>query len=291
MPNYLLKTGHHPPVGVYIAVMGGLAAILTFRTEPSRVERAAYIVLITLLMVAEIQNLYVEAGRQTAEAKKVSDTLDATNRGLGETLAELSGVADRLKGLSSGITEAIKTETGADSLCYLDFEPALNDVAVLTAMRIGKYPLRGVTANILDRAKIQAATDAYLKSRKPEDVKVRELGDIAERLNNYVQKVGDFATPTRYIGGYQMTENDHQSFDIIFRSFNAEWIERYEMRRVDGKWIRAIMIEPDAKPPCFKIDPNWPRVNGELDLHNWPRPVKGKPAWDRENSSYCFTQK
>lgn len=32
---------YRPPVGVYIAIVGGLAAALMFRNEPTRLEKAA----------------------------------------------------------------------------------------------------------------------------------------------------------------------------------------------------------------------------------------------------------
>lgn len=66
IPRYLSEAGHHPPVGTYIAVLGGLAAAVTFRKEPSVGEKAAWIVLISLLAVAEIRNLYVVDKEQTA---------------------------------------------------------------------------------------------------------------------------------------------------------------------------------------------------------------------------------
>ena len=82
LPHYLVRIGFQPPVGLYIAVLGGLAAAVTLRKEPSVGEKALWIVAITILMFAEIHNLYVEAERQNGEAKKVSDALDKTNQGL-----------------------------------------------------------------------------------------------------------------------------------------------------------------------------------------------------------------
>lgn len=58
-PYYLVKVGPHPPVGVYITLMGGVAAAVAFRKDPPVREKAAWILVITMLMVAEIRNLYV----------------------------------------------------------------------------------------------------------------------------------------------------------------------------------------------------------------------------------------
>lgn len=99
--HWLAKFAAPPPVGLYIAVLGGLAAFVTLRKEPSTSEKAVYIVAITLLMVFEITNLYKEADRQRAEGQKVSDALDKTNQGLKTTLAGLQGVVQQINGVSS----------------------------------------------------------------------------------------------------------------------------------------------------------------------------------------------
>ena len=85
VPPYLLKTEHNPPVGVYIAIMGGLAAFVTFRESMKRAEKAGWIVLITLFIVAEIRSLYISDAEQIAKFSKISDALDATKRGLDTT--------------------------------------------------------------------------------------------------------------------------------------------------------------------------------------------------------------
>ena len=150
--------------------LGGLAAAVTLRKEPSVGEKALWIVAITILMFAEIHNLYVEAERQNGEAKKVSDALDKTNQGLSKTLTGLDGIVNKLQGISTGINEAINNETGGDS--YVMFaigEPFIQkgvsgdhflgmgmrynkpiDIvsAVAIAQFFGKYPLPYVHASI-----------------------------------------------------------------------------------------------------------------------------------------------
>lgn len=271
---------HVPPTGYAVAVIAVIAAIMSIQGEMRGWQKAIWMLIIGAVLLVEFHAIRKDRLDEANSFSAIGDGIKAT----------IQQSQKQFEATISKFGEAIKTETGGDSICYLDFEPVLNNMAALTAVRIGKYPLRNVNANILDRAKIQAAINAYVKSRTPDKVDVQEMGKISESLDNYRQRVGDFATTSRFIGGYQMTESDNQSFDILFGSFNAEWIERIELRRIGGKWLKAIMIEPPGKSPCFKIDPNWPRRNGELDLHNWPRPVKGKPFWERSNSSYCFTQ-
>lgn len=96
VPRYLLKTGHNPPVGVYIAVMGLAAVVVTFREKIRASEKAAWIVLITLLVFAEITNLYVADADQLAKFSKVSDALDPTQKGLNAAVAGIDVTVSKL---------------------------------------------------------------------------------------------------------------------------------------------------------------------------------------------------
>lgn len=107
--NHLHKTGHNPPVGVYIAIMGPVAACVTFRKEPSRIEKALWIVVMTVLMVAEIRNLYIADSDQLKKFTTITDGLVKTKEGLDET----AGLLKNLWGET----------TGGDS--YLWFQPTL----------------------------------------------------------------------------------------------------------------------------------------------------------------------
>jgi hypothetical protein len=69
--------------------MGGLAAAVTFRKDPSLKEKAAWIVLITLVMVAEVRNLYVADREQAATFSKINSDLERTGEGLNKTLDRL----------------------------------------------------------------------------------------------------------------------------------------------------------------------------------------------------------
>jgi hypothetical protein len=213
--------------------------------------------------------------------RRFAQTMDQFSR----TTSELGDIADlerqNLNTTISGLRHTMNTVTGGDSFCYLDLEPVLNNVSMTTAIRVGKYPLRDISALITDRAKMDAAVRALFKTHNPIQTSADEVFAVMNSTEVW-QVIPDFSTSTRYIGGYQMTPSDKQSFDILFRAFNGEWIERLEMRRVDGKWVTAMLVETGRKtrPYFFKIDPSYPRVNGHLDVP-WPRPVKGKPGWER----------
>jgi hypothetical protein len=160
------------------------------------------------------------------------------------------------------------------------FDPALNDVGGMTIIRVGKYPLRGVSAQIMDQARTGAAVANFLKAHPHNDESFEARANETfrvQRESKIFQHIPDFATPTIFIGGYQMTKSDRQSFQIVFRAFNGSWIERLEMRE------EAILVEPGEmrRKNFFKIDSNFPRKDGRLDIPYWPRPVKGRAEWDR----------
>jgi len=98
-PNHLRKMGHNPPAGVYIALMGLAAAIVSLRKEPGPVEKALWITLITILMIAEVRNLYVEDAAQLTKFDKISSALDATKRGLEATAIGINTTAVAMKSL------------------------------------------------------------------------------------------------------------------------------------------------------------------------------------------------
>jgi hypothetical protein len=109
VPRLLAKAGHHPPVGVYIGIMGGLAAAVSLRTKPRFGEITVWIVVITLLMIAEIQNLYRADAEQTAKFGAISTGLDATSKGLDATAVGLSSTSNRLDSASANNQKQFKS--------------------------------------------------------------------------------------------------------------------------------------------------------------------------------------
>jgi hypothetical protein len=100
---------HNPPVGVYIAIMGLVAACVSLRKEPSRIEKFLWIIVMTVLMVAEIRNLYIADADQVAKFTQISYALDATKNGLGAISVSL-GQLGEIKSRMDAIDEKRKTE-------------------------------------------------------------------------------------------------------------------------------------------------------------------------------------
>jgi hypothetical protein len=126
---------YHPPVGVYIAIMGLVAAGVTLREKPSSLEKALWIVVITLLMFAEVQNLYI------AENKQV------------KTFAHIN----------SELEESLAQTTGGDSFCYVDMGRIAPNQLLVNLVRRGSYPVFNVVVTLND-------VDAFYKGMQSGDL-------------------------------------------------------------------------------------------------------------------------
>ena len=94
-----------PPVGVYIAIMGLVAALMAAREDPEGLEKFWWISLMAILMVVEIGNLYKTSDEQSKTFFKISQDLDTTKK-------ELQAAADQLQKTADGIDKVEKDETG-----------------------------------------------------------------------------------------------------------------------------------------------------------------------------------
>jgi hypothetical protein len=104
MAHWLGTHRHRPPVGVYIAIMGAVAALMIFHEKPSLREKAAWVILVTVLMVTEIQNIYTTDKEQSATFLSISQALDKTKDGLDATRQGIEAAAKRIEAANSGIT-------------------------------------------------------------------------------------------------------------------------------------------------------------------------------------------
>jgi hypothetical protein len=156
----------------------------------------------SIWLVIRISNENAAASRELGTAlKNLGDStasianMTALNVQLqGRLLQESDTIADLSK-------QNIATVTGGDSFCYIDFEPALNGVGVMRVIRVGKYPLRGVSAQIMDQARTQAAVNNLLRTRPPNDESSEATANEVfrvQRESEVIQYIPDFATNKIY---------------------------------------------------------------------------------------------
>jgi len=284
---YFCRIGRYlPPPGYAITTMAVIAGIMAIRPEMGGWEKSLWFVLLLLFGAAEIRAISSDRKEQNNTFENIASKLEiAVNQGtvainaLNENITEGRSHFDSTM---AGLEDSIKTQTGGNSFCYLEFSRALNNVGGMTVVKVGKYPLRGVTARMMDGVKTAAAVNEFVKTNSPKGDQeyANQLFAIQRGMEVFLT-IPDFASATRFIGGYQMTNSERQSFQIVFSAFNGSWIERMEIRTLGEKWVKAIMVEvPMTKKNHFYIDPDYPQVNGKLDVPSWPRPVNGKPEWE-----------
>jgi hypothetical protein len=143
IPWVLHHCQHDPPVGVYIGIVGGLAAAVTFRKEPGPREKALWILGITILIVAEITNLYHEARMQEERFQKITSDLEAAIGGLNTTIVEnqkhFDATMRRSDEIMTGVAKVFSIQTGGDSYLWYD----------LTILSIGSDALEGYKNSLI----------------------------------------------------------------------------------------------------------------------------------------------
>ncbi|MGC1129363.1 MAG: hypothetical protein WA875_07375 [Candidatus Acidiferrales bacterium] len=104
---WLAHHGEYPSVGFYIAVGGIAGAVMAALDESAGKQKAALIVLITILMAAEIQNLW-RADRQQTQ------TFDGITQRLGQTKEGLDRVSQQLQSTANEMTLQFKLQGARD---------------------------------------------------------------------------------------------------------------------------------------------------------------------------------
>lgn len=284
--------------GWAVAILAVVAVVMTVRADHyTKTEQVIWVLVALSLMVVEIRA--ITRDRNVAETQRrvfeqqLQDRFQQTANSLGAVIRESDAHFDATIGK---IGQAINTETGGDTFCYLDmtFSPIWENGKETTrgylrleAVRVGKYPLRDVSITIDDHIKFGTVMND-LRKRDTHNFttdandKVLEEMEQAGRASRVTIQVGNFAVGSKALGGYPINDSDVQEFDVLIRLFNLQtFIERITMRRTNGHWSKAILLElPQKKGHLWtKIDKTFPTKDGHLEV-GWPRPTKGRADWD-----------
>jgi len=233
IPNHLDNVGHSPPVGVYIAILGLVAVVVTLYVVKSKWEKAAWIVLATVLMVAEVRNLY-EADKQrlnqiasiTDGLTTVNKGLTKTNEGLEETVRELDTLLGDTTGGDSypyfeplGITGPIP----ANVSCYLQPQNAM--WASLFPHSHGRNSLREVKVMVFGPYGVQQFGPQH---------------DTTLLVNFFPNPIGMFTTSPPV--NFDPSKN-RQHVSISMGAHNGTYSQRVMFLKINGKWTWAAIVE------------------------------------------------
>ena len=162
-----------PAPGISIAILGLVAAIMSLRGEMRPMEKASWMLIISILLVAEIQS--IRSDRTYTDGKAKSDreaqdkafelVLKKEDAQLQETLQGFSAVA----GLAR---KSIENETGGSSYAYLTPQMGFTPIP-LTIYNYGTNTLTGVLVEILPPTQtLESFTNAILN---PVEIQVGTL--------------------------------------------------------------------------------------------------------------------
>jgi hypothetical protein len=234
---------YRPPVGVYIAVVGVLAAGVTFRSEPTKREKALWILTITILVVGEISGLYKADTEQKKQYATITSGLRTSIDALNTTIAENQKHFDKTIGK---IDDAINTETGGDSFVFIDMEMG----QFLTVIKKGDSPLHGVTAHIMSAKPIPNFTDNKLRSFESRWVNLGDLPAGKDLNSNSALLRHHFMVseipPDRK--DFNL-DSERVYLQIEFYARNGSWMETLQLhsrsgidKEMFGRWSKACLV-------------------------------------------------
>lgn len=279
--------GHIPGPGKAIAVLGSAAVLMAVRGDlMGHPEKVVWILVVFALLYVEIRT--IDKDRQDNQAqhkatrKEEADRFDQILKSNRDGIAAIlddqrnksaatmqefalsqARTEKQFSATMSEFTEAISTETGGDSFCYIDAANLYQENAALALItKVGKYPLRSITVWVDDVQMI----DKVVKEHRADWFTYRSLWERKVYLGDMpaAEWRGGTLDPFRFTG------TTRQDYNITFRAINGYWTEDLRLRKVKSRWTRAlrVMIESNIKPKIVleKIPPDYPLENGKV---NW----------------------
>jgi hypothetical protein len=268
----------HPPVGVYIGILGFLGVFVALTRDPTKIgqrEKAAWILVMTVLLVLEIKSVYQdrnEHDQQQAEAReRETESFESIAKGIEGAIQQSQQDFDATMRKSDVIMgkvgDSIKNQTGGDSFAYITFtaeagyvhfeeknpicQQIVGDVGrdpvgpyfqVAVTSR-GKYPLRELPATMMDDERRLAAMTEYNKHPEGDWIKAISSSDTEYRcLYLKPQSPEGPSGDVEMLGTYPLPKGDSKRLSIVFRSLNGYWDETLHLGLVNGKWRQCLSI-------------------------------------------------
>jgi hypothetical protein len=217
---WLFRSHHRPPVGIYIAVMGVVIAIMTLREKPPAWEKLLWVVLITILMVVEVRNIYMTDAEQTETFSKIIRDLNSTKQGIDAAAKSIEGSAEALRTLHSEIT-------GGDSYLYFDIGPLMGPVEM-------NLPNWGGKQNVMWSVGIPKLVGMY----SLHDINVF-VSDLAGNSETEYKVLNPWVFGRSYQGLYLRfrPEKHRQHVHIWISASNGDYYQGILFLKVNEKWV------------------------------------------------------
>jgi hypothetical protein len=127
----------------------------------------------------------------------------------------------------------------------------------------GKYPLHDVWMRLVDVPKFR---ESMAKAQQPLSIaQVMSAGASIFTIGNLP------AEAQRPLLDTNFDDKADKFYQVQFGAMNGNWNESYRLKRINGQWREAIKVS-DALPMgkvgklrFSRIDPEYPKINGEVD--------------------------
>jgi len=288
----------HPPVGVWIGILGFLGVIVPLIRDLSKIgrrEKAVRTFVVFALLLLEIKSVYQDrnehdleqAATRVKEEKHFETIAEGIKAAIRESDSNFQLTMNRSDRITSGVSDAIRVQTGGDSFAYITFtlEPAIvrfNGLGnpsgpwfLVSITSHGKYPLREVHATLIDDERRMTAMEEYNEHPDGDWMKAIQSGDTQYqypylRPQSPEAPGGDVET----IGAYPLPKGMTKRLTIAFSSLNGYWDETVHLGLVNGMWRQCLSVMgptvKQARKPFINCDSDWPEGKA-LAEKDWAR--------------------
>lgn len=268
----------HPLPGSAVTVLAAAAFLMTLRGDVGYRERAAWVAVVFALLLVALRSIRLDREHRDAQqrqeladlrshfndiAQGIKSAIAASDRHFSATMEKSDALVATSSRAAELAEQGINATIGRGSYCWLLVADPDSAEPELVASQHGRYPVRDVTARLVDLQKFSRLT-----AGQP----VTMDGLFAAGVN---YTIGDLAPHTgRILGHFEINgePGGRRGFNIFFSGLNGNWSERLRLRRVAGRWRQAIEVmteqvrgtHTDERVLFKQVDPAYPRKNGKV---------------------------
>jgi hypothetical protein len=285
----------YPPVGVFIGILGLLGIVVPLVRDLATMgkwEKAGWTLVMFVLMGLELRSIYMDrrdheeqqAAARAEQLQHFKEVGDGITKAITTSQAEFAATMKRSDDILSGIGESLNIQSGGDSYAYVQMSPlGTGDFGFeLYIIQDGNHHLLNVFGSVIDLDKL----DSAFKTGQVANRSIYEIG--LDRMpilyRGRAVFVGTYSTPG--------DTSDYKRFNISLSANNGLFSELYRLKRVNGKWITAMMVQVayydqkgHGRVACTRVDKDFPSELLAKDL-DWVH-VAALPKFHIKDGRTC----